>query len=139
MNWVLALTIAMQLSGAQEEATIKKVLEDQTTAWNRGDIEEFMKGYENSKDLTFVGKSVSRGYDAVLARYRRDYGDKAKMGTLRFEELEVKLLGDKLAMILGRYVLERSAQGGGPASGRFTLLAKKTREGWKVFHDHTSN
>lgn len=139
MNWVLALTIAMQLSGAQEEATIKKVLEDQTTAWNRGDIEEFMKGYENSKDLTFVGKSVSRGYDAVLARYRRDYGDKAKMGTLRFEELEVKLLGDKLAMILGRYVLERSAQGGGPASGRFTLLAKKTREGWKIFHDHTSN
>ena len=76
MNWVLALTIAMQLSGAQEEATIKTVLEDQTTAWNRGDIEEFMKGYENSKDLTFVGKSVSRGYDAVLARYRRDYGDK---------------------------------------------------------------
>lgn len=139
MNWVLALTIAMQLSGAQEEATIKKVLEDQTTAWNRGDIEEFMKGYENSKDLTFVGKSVSRGYDAVLARYRRDYGDTAKMGTLRFEELEVKLLGDKLAMILGRYVLERSAQGGGPASGRFTLLAKKTREGWKIFHDHTSN
>ena len=139
MNWVLALTIAMQLSGAQEEATIKKVLEDQTTAWNRGDIEEFMKGYENSKDITFVGKSVSRGYDQVLARYRRDYGDKAKMGTLRFEELEVKVLGDKLAMILGRYVLERSAQGGGPASGRFTLLAKKTHEGWKVFHDHTSN
>lgn len=131
--------IAMQMAGAQEEAAIKKVLEDQTMAWNRGDIEAFMKGYENSKDITFVGKSVSRGYDAVLARYRRDYGDKAKMGTLHFEDLEVKMLSDRLAMILGRYVLERSAAGGGPATGRFTLLAKKKREGWKVFHDHTSN
>lgn len=139
MKWTLVLWIASQLLGAQEEVAIRKVLDDQVIAWNRGDIDEFMKGYENSKDITFVGKAVSRGYDALLARYHRDYGDKAKMGTLRFEEVEVKMLNAKHALILGRYALERSAVGGGPATGRYTLIAKKTGAGWKLIHDHTSN
>ena len=139
MRWILAVLVSFQLSGAQEVSALKTVLDDQTRAWNRGDIDEFMKGYDNSKDITFVGKSLSRGYDAVLARYRRDYGDKAKMGTLRFEEVEVKILSANIALVLGRYVLERSPEGGGPASGRFTLVAKKTHGGWKFIHDHTSN
>lgn len=139
MRWILAVLVSFQLSGAQEVSALKTVLDDQTRAWNRGDIDEFMKGYDHSKDITFVGKSLSRGYDAVLARYRRDYGDKAKMGTLRFEEVEVKILSANIALVLGRYVLERSLEGGGPASGRFTLVAKKTHGRWKFIHDHTSN
>ena len=139
MKWALVLGIVFELAGAQEEVAIRKVLDDQVIAWNRSDIDEFMKGYENSKDITFVGKTVSRGYDAVLARYHRDYGDKAKMGKLRFDDIEVKMLDAKVALILGRYTLERSAVGGGPATGRYTLIAKKTRAGWKLIHDHTSN
>src|SRR5436190_24097568 len=97
-----------------------------------------MHSYQNSPDITFVGKEVSRGYEAVLARYRRTYGDRAKMGTLRFSEIEVKMLGPDSALILGRFNLDRTKEGGGPASGRYTLIAKRTAAGWKIIHDHTS-
>lgn len=131
--------MALPLMGASEEAAVKKVLDDQVKAWNRGDLDEFVKGYLNSPDITFVGKTVSRGYQGVLDRYRANYGDKQRMGTLRFDEVEVKMLGNDHALILGKFALDRTAAGGGPASGRYSLVARKTKDGWKLIHDHTSD
>ena len=139
MRCILVLAMALQLIGANEEAAVKKVLDDQVTAWNRGDLDEFVKSYLNAPDITFVGKAVSRGYQGVLDRYRASYGDKQRMGTLRFDEVEIKMLGKDYALILGKFALDRSAAGGGPASGRYTLVARKTKDGWKLIHDHTSN
>lgn len=131
--------MALPLMGASEEAAVKKVLDDQVKAWNRGDLDEFVKGYLNSPGITFVGKTVSRGYQGVLDRYRANYGDKQRMGTLRFDEVEVKMLGKDHALILGKFALDRTAAGGGPASGRYSLVARKTKDGWKLIHDHTSD
>ena len=131
--------MALPLMGASEEAAVKKVLDDQVKAWNRGDLDEFVKGYLNSPGITFVGKTVSRGYQGVLDRYRANYGDKQRMGTLRFDEVEVKMLGKDHALILGKFALDRTAAGGGPAAGRYSLVARKTKDGWKLIHDHTSD
>jgi hypothetical protein len=60
------------------------------------------------------------------------------MGTLRFSDLEIKLLGSAYASVLGRFHLDRSAEVGGEAAGIFTLLFHKTPQGWKVILDHTS-
>jgi len=60
------------------------------------------------------------------------------MGTLKFSELEVRLLGAEYAVVLGRFDLARSAAGGGAANGRFTLVLKRGPGGWKILHDHTS-
>lgn len=139
MRYMLGLLLASTLFAANEEAAIKKVLTNQVEAWNRGDINDFVRGYENSPSITFVGKAVSRGYDGVLARYRKNYPDKLHMGTLRFEEIEVKMLGTSHALILGKFVLDRTEAGGGPASGRYSLVARKAKDGWKIIHDHTSN
>jgi uncharacterized protein (TIGR02246 family) len=123
---------------ADAGAEIRAVLDAQVSAWNRGDLKEFMKGYKKSEAITFTGKAVTRGYDAVLKRYEGNYGDKAKMGTLRFDEIEIRMLGKTHALVLGRFHLTRTAEGGGDASGRFSLVAELTKEGWKVIHDHTS-
>jgi uncharacterized protein (TIGR02246 family) len=139
MKLIVGVLVAMVVFGGSEEEAIKKVLTDQVKAWNRGDLEEFVKAYEKTPDITFVGKTVSRGYDGVLQRYRTNYGDKEKMGTLYFEEIEVRLLGKEHALVIGKFVLDRSQAGGGPASGRYSLIGRKTKEGWKFIHDHTSN
>lgn len=139
MRCILVLAMALQMMGASEEAAVKKVLDDQVTAWNRGDLDEFVKSYLNAPDITFVGKAVSRGYQGVVDRYRANYGDKQRMGTLRFDEVEIKMLGKDYALVLGKFALDRSAAGGGPSSGRYTLVARKTKDGWKLIHDHTSN
>ena len=121
-----------------DERLIRDVLERQQRAWNRGDIEAFMEGYERSDRIVFVGSEIQRGYDAVLARYRRTYGDRSKMGVLRFSDLEVEVLTDNAATVIGRYHLTRDDAGGGDASGRYSLVFLLTRGGWKIVHDHTT-
>jgi ketosteroid isomerase-like protein len=41
--------------------------------------------------------------------------------------------------VLGKFFLTRSAAGGGDATGQFTLVLRKTKQGWKIVHDHTSS
>ena len=140
MRLALLTLFAPLLLSAQfaEERLILDVLERQQAAWNRGDIEAFMTGYERSDKILFVGSEIQRGYDAVLARYHRTYGDREKMGRLRFSDLEVRVLNDTAATAIGRYHLTRSEAGGGDASGRFSLVFLNTREGWRIVHDHTT-
>lgn len=121
-----------------EQEKILDVMRAQQAAWNRGDIDAFMEGYERSDKIAFVGTEVLHGYDAVKARYHRKYGDRAKMGTLQFSDFEVRLLTDETAVVIGRFHLTRSEEGGGDASGIFTVVFLKTDQGWKVVHDHTS-
>jgi uncharacterized protein (TIGR02246 family) len=123
------LFLSASAAGAGE---IEAVLDAQAAAWNRGDLDAFMTTYERSRQITFIGKELQRGYDDVLARYRRTYGDKEKMGRLRFELIEVRMLGGDHALVLGRFFLTRSA------TGKFSLVLRKTRAGWKIIHDHTS-
>jgi ketosteroid isomerase-like protein len=125
-------------SPAAEEKAIRQVLANQQDAWNRGDIEKFMEGYENSASITFLGAALTRGYRPVLDSYIKRYPAPDAMGKLTFSELEVNPIGDGHAWMLGRFHLERTAAGGGGKSGRFTLILKKTKTGWKVVHDHTS-
>src|SRR5262245_63722240 len=80
---------------ADDAADIRKVLDEQVVAWNKGDLVGFMKGYWNSKDLTFVsGKDVTRGWQDTLERYKKRYQSEGKeMGKLAFSDLEVRELG----------------------------------------------
>ena len=135
---LLLLALAFRLTAATPEADIRKVLDDQAIAWNRGDIPAFMTGYDNSPDTTFVGTDVSKGYAAVLARYQKKYSSKAQMGTLKFSDVEVRMLGTDHASVIGRFHLDRAKDAGGEASGIFTLVFSKTAAGWKIVADHTS-
>ena len=134
----LALLSCLTAFAASPEQEIRAVLDAQVEAWNRGDIEAFMTGYENSPETTFVGKEVRKGYDSVLARYRRDYPDRARMGETSFSDIEVRMVGDDVAIVLGRFHLARPAEQGGDASGIFTLVFAKRAGGWKILLDHTS-
>jgi hypothetical protein len=40
-----------------DRTAVIAVLEDQKTAWNRGDVPAFMNGYWRSPDVTFAGKA----------------------------------------------------------------------------------
>ena len=139
MRIVLAvLLLALPLLAATPEGDIRTVLEDQTAAWNRGDIPAFMSGYLESESTTFISDSVTRGHAKVLARYLQRYPTREKMGTLHFSGIEVKLLGPGYASVIGRFHLPRAAEAGGDATGLFTLLFQKTPTGWKIILDHTS-
>jgi len=122
---------------AKTIAAIRAVLDAQRDAWNRGDVEGYMDGYERSEQTVFVsGDNLTRGWQTVLDRYKKNYNTREKMGTLTFSDLEITLPGKESAVVLGRWHLKRV---GDEPHGRFTLIFKKTKQGWKIIHDHTSS
>jgi ketosteroid isomerase-like protein len=121
---------------AQSVAAIRAVLDAQRDLWNRGDIEGYMDGYDRSKDTVFVsGDNVTRGWQTVLERYKKNYDTREKMGVLTFSDLEIDLLNETSAVVLGRWMLKRIND---EPHGRFTLIFKRTKNGWEIIHDHTS-
>jgi|ERR1051326_8043253 uncharacterized protein (TIGR02246 family) len=134
---VLVLCCAPLLFSQTQE--IQKILKDSEAAWNRGDLVTFVSYYEDAPDTTFIGREVVRGgTQAILERYRRAYPTAEARGTLTFSEIDVRPLASGVALVTGKYSLKRTASGGGDASGRFTLVLRQTKAGWKIIHDHSS-
>jgi len=137
IRWCLLLCCTPFLFAQTDE--IRAMMQNSQAAWNRGDLAAFASDYEDSPDTTFIGKEVTRGgVAAILARYQSRYPNREAMGTLTFSELSVRLLAPDLVLANGKYSLQRTAAGGGDASGRFTLVIRKTSKGWKIIHDHSS-
>jgi ketosteroid isomerase-like protein len=126
------------VSGVDEaEPAIRSVLEAQVLAWNRGDVDAFMEGYDRSPSTRFAsGGSVTRGWETVRDRYRRNYDSPAKMGKLEFTDLEVTVLSPERALAFGRWKLTRESD---TPNGLFTLVFARTKTGWKIVADHTSS
>src|SRR5438309_7848875 len=125
IRWLILICMAPVL-GAQTE-NIRAMLLNSAAAWNRGDLVAFASDYEDSPQTTFIGSEVVRGgTQAILERYRKRYPNREAMGTLTFSEIDVRRLATGLALTTGKFQLKRTAAGGGDASGRFTLVVKKT-------------
>ena len=126
------------VSPAQKNARQKilTLLNTQTQAWNRGDLEGFMKGYWENDSLRFIGKSgITYGYNNTLNNYKRGYPDTAAMGKLQFTILVVKKLSPRYYEVVGKWYLKRSI---GDVSGHYTLLLRKMNSKWVIISDHSS-
>lgn len=130
--------VSYRLVSPDAETEIREVLARQEADWNRGDVEAFMRGYDNREDISFIGSAVARGFGPVLERYKAGYPTKESMGGLRFAVAEVRMLGANHASVNGRFYLTRTKEAGGNAHGIYSLLFRKTPEGWRVIQDHTS-
>jgi beta-aspartyl-peptidase (threonine type) len=120
------------------ERAIRKVIDEQATAWNRGNLDGFMAGYWNSKDLTFFsGDTVTQGWQGTYDRYRKKYqADGKEMGRLVFSELRVEPVTGDWAVTRGRWKL--TFKDGTSPGGLFTLVLRQFGGDWRIVHDHTS-
>jgi ketosteroid isomerase-like protein len=135
---ILLCTCQSQQSASElkTEYEILGVLHDQVEAWNAGDLEEFMKGYWKSEDLRFIsGGTIYTGWQPALDGYIERYQNKSAMGNLSFTNLEIELLTNEVALVTGKYQLNRETD---DPWGLFTLIFRKTADGWRIVHDHTS-
>jgi uncharacterized protein (TIGR02246 family) len=118
------------------EKAIRAVLAEQNAAWNRGDIEGFMKGYWNNDSLMFVGKNgVTYGYKNTLENYKKSYGNAEKMGKLTFTFIRFSRLSPEYYFVVGKWELARKD---GDLSGHFNLLVRKIKKEWVIVADHSS-
>ena len=145
----LAAQTAPKASAASPEAAmaianIRSVMNAQTEAWNRADVDAFMQSYEDSPDTTFIGASLRKGFRPILERYKENYTTPEQMGKLTFTDIDIRLLPGacgkaELALVTGRFHLERTAKGEAKKDdGIFSLVWRKGPTGWKIILDHTS-
>lgn len=135
---ILSMTLVSAQSKRDEKIkkSVRKVLDEQTAAWNKCDIEGFMQGYWKSEELSFTsGNKNTRGWQATFDNYKKGYASCEKMGKLSFSELDITVLSKKSAMVRGRFLLERKDD---KPTGLFTLIFRKFKDGWNIVHDHTS-
>ncbi len=131
-----ALGVLSPPQSSRAEEALVQLLKLQAEEWNRGDLEAFMQGYWRSPALTFAGaRGIERGWDGVLARYKRVYPDRTAMGHLTFSGLEITPLGEDAALVLGRWQIQRDRD---QPSGVFSLVLRRFPDGWRIIHDHTS-
>ena len=124
-------------SQKSSERAIRQIMADQAEAWNRGNLDDFMKvGYWNSDSLVFVGQSgLTYGYNQTLDNYKKHYDTPDKMGKLFFTLLSVKQLSPDYCFVIGKWLLKRKA---GDVGGVYSLLFRKVDGQWRIVVDHSS-
>lgn len=114
---------------------IRTILDRQKASWNKKSIEGFMEDYWKSEDFTFQsGNNRLHGWEALYSRYMKSYTGE-NWGELDFADIEIKVLSNDYAYVLGRYKLafEDSLK-----EGLFTIIFQRKTDGWKIIHDHSS-
>ena len=114
---------------------IQLIMKRQKESWNSGSIDGFMQYYWKSDDFTFQSGDVRlNGWDELLEMYQRNYSGE-NMGTLDFTDIEIQVLANDVAFVLGRW---RVAKQDSFKQGLFTLIFKKFNDGWRIIVDHSS-
>ncbi len=124
-----------EVDKTSDDLAIKAALNEQVKAWNKADIDEFMKGYWKSDSILFIGNKITSGWDSTLIRYKKSYPDSSAMGKLRFEILKIDQVAPDAYLVTGKYFLSRKNDN---PSGIFTLLFCKKNGQWVIVYDHTS-
>lgn len=133
---IILLVIVSCNTNDNAQLDISNVLKKQTDEWNKGNIDGFMQGYWNSKDLRFITKrGIKFSYDSVANGYKKSYNTKEKMGELTFSKLQFFDLDDhQLKQVYGMWKVSKMNE---TDSGNFSLIFKKIDGHWKIIVDHT--
>ena len=140
MLHALFLAAAVAATTPPPSAAVIAVIQASARDWNAGDLDGFMRSYEDSPDTVFVTKAGPvRGYKTIHDRYQKNYGGKPSgaLGQLSFTDLDVRPMGARWAVAYGRFHLVTDA-GKPEQTGVFDLIFHKTPAGWRIASDHTS-
>jgi hypothetical protein len=133
---LFVFNVDAQQINTNDEKEILQVLEDQRTAWNNGNIKEYMNGYWKSDSLKFIGKNGIRyGWEEIYKTYEKNYPDKEAMGYLDFEVISLEFFTTTSAFMIGKWRLTCTKD---IIGGHFSLIWGKIKNQWLITADHSS-
>lgn len=113
-------------------------MQEQEDSWNEGDLEGFMKHYWKSDSLRFIGSSgLNQGWQKTLDNYKKSYKSKEEMGTLKFTNKSMDILGEETIFVIGEWHLKRD-ETLGDLQGMYSLIWQKKNGTWVIITDHSS-
>lgn len=135
---VLAVSIGSPAAAQSVENQIRAEVARYVAAINRGDVRGVAGLYLHEARTSTIGDGeIHRGWDRI-AQLLRDVYEQA--GTIRMtsDSVAVFPLGAGAAIATLRYRWTTGGSTPGPTTGAMTLVYMRTRQGWRVAHDHTS-
>jgi ketosteroid isomerase-like protein len=127
--------VSAQAKPDKDAAAIKAELTKTAEGWNNGDLSKYLAAYvPGAKEMT--GEGPKGGVEHIEQTMKSGFWKTGRpLQVLRYENVEVTMLGKKNALVTGRYIL---SGGGRPdRSGWYTTVWVKTKEGWRMMHDHS--
>ena len=129
---------ALMGSEAQRSDTeeIADLVARQFAAWNRRDIDGYMKVFWGSPLLIFaVEGEVWVGWDQVKANLLQEYSDRERMGNSVLERLQTNIVSTETALTVEWWSIMFGAT---KVRGFTTSAWYKFSNGWRIIEGHTS-
>ena len=129
------LTVSGQKTPNTEAAQIRSVLQITAEGWNSGDLSKYLFAYV-PEATEMLSTGPAGGVEAIEKTMKEGFWKSGRpLQQLRYENLVVRMLGKKNALVTGQYVL--SGANRPDRSGWFTTVWTKTKAGWRMIHDHS--
>lgn len=144
MRKLLFLTVVLLIVSAsaafgqkmsKDEKAIRDTLNMTAEGWNKGDLQQYLSAY--TKEATeMLSTGPAGGVEAIEKTMKEGFWKTGRpLQALRYENIVVRMLGKKNALVTGQYIL---SGGGRPdRKGWFTTVWVKTNDGWRMIHDHS--
>jgi uncharacterized protein (TIGR02246 family) len=132
---LFAAHAAFAQGASKDEKAIRAALEKTAEGWNKGDLAQYLSAY-TPEATEMLSTGPAGGVEAIEKTMKEGFWKSGKpIQTLRYENLVVRMLGKKGALVTGKYVL--SGAGRPDRTGWFTTVWLKTKDGWRMIHDHS--
>ena len=120
---------------SKDEKAIRALLQTTAEGWNKGDLNQYLSAY--TKGATeMLSTGPAGGVEAIEKTMKEGFWKTGKpIQVLRYENLVVRFVGKKAALVTGKYVLSGAERP--DRTGWFTTVWEKTKDGWRMIHDHS--
>lgn len=124
-----------QQSKGTAKAQIRATLDSTAAGWNQGNLQQYLAAYTETA-TEMLANGPAGGRDAIEKTMREGFWKTGRpLQNLHYEHVEVRMLGKDYALVTGQYAL---TGGGRPdRTGWFTTVWTRTKDGWRMIHDHS--
>jgi len=132
---VVSASAAFGQQMSKDEKAIRATLDMTAEGWNKGDLNQYLSAYV--KEATeMLSNGPAGGVEAIEKTMKEGFWKSGRpLQVLRYENIVVRPLGKKNALVTGQYVLSGADKP--DRKGWFTTVWTKTKTGWKMIHDHS--
>jgi uncharacterized protein (TIGR02246 family) len=120
---------------SKDEKAIRAALESTAEGWNKGDLNQYLAVYvKEATEMRSTGPAG--GVEAIEQTMKNGFWKTGRpVQTLRYESVVVRMLGSKNALVTGQFILTGANRP--DRTGWFTTVWTKTKNGWRMIHDHS--
>ena len=120
---------------SKDEQQLRALLNGTAEGWNKGDLPQYLSVYTpDATEMRSTGPAG--GVEKIEETMKKGFWKTGRpIQVLRYENVVIRMLGKEGALVTGQYILSGADRP--DRTGWFTSVWKKTKDGWKMIHDHS--